>query len=596
MTYGHTPSVKMKVVFGPQVNVGTDMLQTMNSYIHPLDAPHIPEGWPYLYPYTSFDPGNPYFADRNVISATATTEVRVIHDMFGSPFVPSVKYMEVKSSINSFPLDSLEGKGISRFSMEKEKLLMKRPKEPRFFPLKFKYPKKPELKPVIVQSPRFRFARARETLERYLAYKDRASEKYSFWILTQRSNRLKAYKRKLAVWEKRVKLLDKRKTDHFKLYLARVEKYKVRLSRYNSMIERSKNFYPRRVACVKPRFPDNPYKRLRLTPLDIDHPLTKVVRWSDGSNSRSFYWTEQSWTARPHELKNEDMQAALLFLQDQLLLNLIPLVEAEEPIMIRKIYDKVHNQSIHVGNLLAERVQTYELLYTNLQRLLKLIQLKKGVLKSAALAIKDPKKWANEVLAFKFGVEPLVSDVEGALKVISEGVPEEKASVSVRTNRKKFVEFSTDTLDFTGQMQISFTFKFEVNNPVQRLLSTLGLINITEIAWEVTPWSFVVDWFIPIGAFLQSHTSALGMTLVSGTRKVKFLGEFNIKGIPGSVDSIRSQIGLTTSLKGRFTGDLISREVLHALPDNFGILRVKNPYSLSHLAESVSLAIQKLKK
>ena len=33
---------------------------------------------------------------------------------------------------------------------------------------------------------------------------------------------------------------------------------------------------------------------------------------------------------------------------------------------------------------------------------------------------------------------------------------------------------------------------------------SLGLINPSTVAWERLPWSFVIDWFIPIGSYLDS--------------------------------------------------------------------------------------------
>jgi hypothetical protein len=41
-------------------------------------------------------------------------------------------------------------------------------------------------------------------------------------------------------------------------------------------------------------------------------------------------------------------------------------------------------------------------------------------------------------------------------------------------------------------------------------LASLGILNPLEVAWEVTPFSFVVDWVYPIGDWLNSLDAMLG--------------------------------------------------------------------------------------
>jgi len=50
-----------------------------------------------------------------------------------------------------------------------------------------------------------------------------------------------------------------------------------------------------------------------------------------------------------------------------------------------------------------------------------------------------------------------------------------------------------------------------VTNPYLAGLSEAGLINPVSIAWELVPWSFVIDWFVPIGVTLQAITAGVGL-------------------------------------------------------------------------------------
>jgi len=57
---------------------------------------------------------------------------------------------------------------------------------------------------------------------------------------------------------------------------------------------------------------------------------------------------------------------------------------------------------------------------------------------------------------------------------------------------------------------------FEVERPQMMALEALGLLNPLLLGWELLTLSFVVDWFIPIGAFLESITALTGTVFVAG--------------------------------------------------------------------------------
>jgi hypothetical protein len=45
------------------------------------------------------------------------------------------------------------------------------------------------------------------------------------------------------------------------------------------------------------------------------------------------------------------------------------------------------------------------------------------------------------------------------------------------------------------------------------LASRLGLINPASVAWELVPFSFVVDWFTGFGSYLDSFTELAGLSV-----------------------------------------------------------------------------------
>lgn len=64
-----------------------------------------------------------------------------------------------------------------------------------------------------------------------------------------------------------------------------------------------------------------------------------------------------------------------------------------------------------------------------------------------------------------------------------------------------------------------------------RTRAGMGVTNPFEIAWELIPFSFVVDWFAPIGAWIDSLDSLNGLSFVDGSesylKKVQWTEDLN---------------------------------------------------------------------
>lgn len=55
-----------------------------------------------------------------------------------------------------------------------------------------------------------------------------------------------------------------------------------------------------------------------------------------------------------------------------------------------------------------------------------------------------------------------------------------------------------------------------IDNPSIAYLNTFGLINPLSIAWELVPWSFAIDWFVPVGKTLEAVTATVGLIFNGG--------------------------------------------------------------------------------
>lgn len=136
--------------------------------------------------------------------------------------------------------------------------------------------------------------------------------------------------------------------------------------------------------------------------------------------------------------------------------------------------------------------------------------------------------FADNYLEFHFGWSPLVSDIYSSAKALSNPIRPKPFRVS-----KRFSDVSLVPSDVTVGSDRTRSYLTEsvyqtltmrgflsVVNPNLALADQLGLINPATILWEKVPFSFVVDWFVNVGDFLNSFTDFAGMQFIYPHRTV----------------------------------------------------------------------------
>lgn len=108
-------------------------------------------------------------------------------------------------------------------------------------------------------------------------------------------------------------------------------------------------------------------------------------------------------------------------------------------------------------------------------------------------------------LELQYGWLPSLSDAYNAAKAfeaISKGPRTARFHGSTAVVRQKYnysPTYGYATRDHTRQMIYSFELFEEMDFNRQ-----LGLLDPLSVAWELIPYSFVVDWFVPIGTYLSN--------------------------------------------------------------------------------------------
>lgn len=139
------------------------------------------------------------------------------------------------------------------------------------------------------------------------------------------------------------------------------------------------------------------------------------------------------------------------------------------------------------------------------------------------------KRW----LEWRYGWGPLLMDINGTLQAISSGnfvqkrkivrgsSEQEKRSerllpgTYVPGNRPNHGSYSLKFIE-TEKVSVRSYILYEADLKFQPL-SAFGVQNLASTAWELIPFSFVLDWFIPIGDWIQAMEPKLGVRyLASG--------------------------------------------------------------------------------
>lgn len=132
---------------------------------------------------------------------------------------------------------------------------------------------------------------------------------------------------------------------------------------------------------------------------------------------------------------------------------------------------------------------------------------------------------ADSWLEVKYGWKPLLQDIEDGAKATAEGWINEPADVVLQAGKRRQVplriqtvpaQYNADQLDGVFKSSLGYTVHLRVLDQATRNLQGLGLLNLAEVGWELIPYSFVLDWFIPVGAFISAQTAFAGTEFVRG--------------------------------------------------------------------------------
>lgn len=219
-----------------------------------------------------------------------------------------------------------------------------------------------------------------------------------------------------------------------------------------------------------------------------------------------------------------------------------PWDDNDELALIGKLRERIAGTDFNLGIALGESKMAVKLIADSATKIYKAIrQVKRGNLHGAAQTLtgrKDSyskhldhtkrygkvdhsgleKTVSQRWLELQYGWKPLVDDVYGAAVFLDHQFSRPRVyTVTVRRNAggkmfmpQGYLSFPFSAVKLPVQFQSSTQIKARLTDVSNAGLA--GLQNPAAVAWELVPWSFVVDWFIPIGSFLDAQGLAQSLS------------------------------------------------------------------------------------
>lgn len=180
-----------------------------------------------------------------------------------------------------------------------------------------------------------------------------------------------------------------------------------------------------------------------------------------------------------------------------------------------KLAAKIKGHSFNLAVNAAQSKQLVDMVVSNLGKLGRgILALKHGDFATAARALGaqprisrlKPSDISGRWLELQYGWLPTLSDIFEAAKAYEKLTSKER-STTFRASASQDVDVECAGSPSFSTCIMKVKQKVSIRAELTEQLSaarTLGLQDPLSLVWEILPYSFVVDWFIPIGTYLET--------------------------------------------------------------------------------------------
>lgn len=286
---------------------------------------------------------------------------------------------------------------------------------------------------------------------------------------------------------------------------------------------------------------------------------------------------------------------------------------------IRKLIERV-GPSNNIAQDLAQMSQTTKLIADSAKRIASAINdTRRGNFAGAANSLwqsnaskfgrggppSHSKNLADNWLAFQYGWKPLLQDIQGSMESLAQLNLAQTQTWSVKSSASSELNGEvplyqnvasgnrTGSQSYTSRSTVRYGIRYRYDNHLTTFLAQTGFTNPINLAWEVLPYSFVVDWFLPIGPYLESFSAWDGLEFVDGWKSVmhEVINIWDVSYSGQAYPSDPHDVQMT-ALNGacRHTAFSYERTKLSSFPSP-KFPSFKNPVSVTHALNAMALMV-----
>lgn len=132
---------------------------------------------------------------------------------------------------------------------------------------------------------------------------------------------------------------------------------------------------------------------------------------------------------------------------------------------------------------------------------------------------------ARNWLELQYGWKPLLKDVDGSMRSTAQLIAQDRSIQLVRGSSNMNLQtrgLLSGLGGNPGEWEVNtrhsarIGFRYKIDDHLKAYLAQTGFTNPINLAWEILPFSFVVDWFLPIGPYLETISSFDGLSFLDG--------------------------------------------------------------------------------
>lgn len=216
-------------------------------------------------------------------------------------------------------------------------------------------------------------------------------------------------------------------------------------------------------------------------------------------------------------------------------------------------------------------------------------------------SLSGSKALAENWLALQYGWKPLLQDLHDSFESIARL---KLGNIHPQVARATAYAFEVSTYDLnlntaykpktgtcvmTREWTTRYGLRYVIDDHLTSFLAQSGITNPIALGWELVPFSFVVDWFLPIGPYLDSLQAWNGLSFVSGwvsqTRHQETFYNCYYSGPQYAADGL-DNITLAGGLRHSYVS--YARSQLSGFPSMTPPV-FKNPFSVGHVQNALAL-------